>query len=428
MHILVEKPFTTTVADADRSVEAIRAAGVTAMCLFNHRWVPAYAQAKDQMRLVGEPVVGYARKDDTIYVPTEMIGWADRTTCAWFLSSHDIDLLTWLYDDEVAEVFATARYGKLRGRGIDTPDAMQIQARFGRGAVATFESAWIYPNTFPTMVDSYVTVTGEKGVIQLDRQKENIQLATEDRLHLSPEHAAAGRARQTGRGLPRRHPPLRGLRAHRRAAAGHRGELPARDRRTGGRARVGPHGTAGEAPMTYAEKPPHAQEPPHVEKSSYVEKPPHVDPARMLHITDEALLAELGAAGVAAARPWRRRAPVWPDPLPGDVAEADRLLGIEVDFLDKGHGRSQTVRLPLPEMDDAAGLGLRRRPAIRATPASGTGSSTSGTTAGTGSRATGRGSTWSGTPSGSPPARCTSAGRWPSSPPSPRSATRAGCG
>lgn len=180
VHILVEKPFTTTVADADRSVEAIRAAGVTAMCLFNHRWVPAYAQAKDQMRLVGEPVVGYARKDDTIYVPTEMIGWADRTTCAWFLSSHDIDLLTWLYDDEVAEVFATARYGKLRRRGIDTPDAMQIQARFGRGAVATFESAWIYPNTFPTMVDSYVTVTGEKGVIQLDRQKENIQLATED--------------------------------------------------------------------------------------------------------------------------------------------------------------------------------------------------------------------------------------------------------
>ncbi|WP_327586507.1 Gfo/Idh/MocA family oxidoreductase [Nonomuraea sp. NBC_00507] len=179
LHILVEKPFTTTVEDADRAVRAIRQAGVVAMCLFNHRWVPAYAQAKDQMGVIGEPVVGYARKDDTIYVPTEMIGWADQTTCAWFLSSHDIDLLTWLYDDHVVEVFATARYGKLRDRGIDTPDAVQIQARFSRGAVATFESAWIYPNTFPTMVDSYVTVVGEDGVIQLDRQKENIQLATD---------------------------------------------------------------------------------------------------------------------------------------------------------------------------------------------------------------------------------------------------------
>ncbi|WP_327088290.1 Gfo/Idh/MocA family oxidoreductase [Nonomuraea sp. NBC_01738] len=178
VHILVEKPFTTTVADADRSVAAIRQAGVTAMCLFNHRWVPAYAQAKDQMELVGEPVVGYARKDDTIFVPTEMIGWADQTSCAWFLSSHDIDLITWLYDDHVTEVYATARYGKLRALGIETPDAMQIQARFSRGAVATFESAWIYPNTFPTMVDSYITVVGEDGVVQLDRQKENIQLAT----------------------------------------------------------------------------------------------------------------------------------------------------------------------------------------------------------------------------------------------------------
>ncbi|WP_237105914.1 Gfo/Idh/MocA family protein [Nonomuraea sp. MG754425] len=174
LHILVEKPFTTTVEDADRAVQAIRQAGVTAMCLFNHRWVPAYAQAKDQMPVVGEPVVGYARKDDTIYVPTEMISWADQTTCAWFLSSHDIDLLTWLYDDHVVEVYATARYGKLKV----TPDAMQIQARFSRGAMATFESAWIYPNTFPTMVDSYVTVVGEDGVIQLDRQKENIQVAT----------------------------------------------------------------------------------------------------------------------------------------------------------------------------------------------------------------------------------------------------------
>ncbi|WP_157248621.1 Gfo/Idh/MocA family protein [Nonomuraea typhae] len=178
LHILVEKPFTTTVADADRAVAAIRRAGVVAMCLFNHRWVPAYAQAKEQMPLVGEPVVGYARKNDTIFVPTEMIRWADQTSCAWFLSSHDIDLVSWLFADRVAEVFATARYGKLRGLGIETPDAMQIQARFSRGAVATFESAWIYPNTFPTVVDSYVTVAGEDGVIQLDRQKENIQLAT----------------------------------------------------------------------------------------------------------------------------------------------------------------------------------------------------------------------------------------------------------
>jgi predicted dehydrogenase len=180
LHVLVEKPFTTSVADADRCVDAVRSAGVVAMCIFNHRWIPAYAQAKDLIGGLGAPAVAYARKDDTIHVPTEMLSWAHDTTSAWFLSSHDIDLVTWLFDDEVERVYATARRGKLTSMGIDTPDAVQIQARFRGGAVATFESAWIYPNTFPTMVDSYVTLVCDDGAIQLDRQQENIFMATND--------------------------------------------------------------------------------------------------------------------------------------------------------------------------------------------------------------------------------------------------------
>lgn len=179
VHMLVEKPLTTDLAAADRATAAVEKAGVTAMCLYNHRWVPAYAQAQDLMPQLGAPVLAYARKDDTIFVPTEMIAWAAKTTCAWFLSSHDIDLVTWLFADRIVEVFASARYGKLRSLGIDTPDGVQIQAQFAGGAVATFESAWIYPNTFPTTVDSYVTLVGEDGTIQLDRQAEGISLATD---------------------------------------------------------------------------------------------------------------------------------------------------------------------------------------------------------------------------------------------------------
>jgi len=177
VHVLVEKPFTTDVAAADEAVAAVRRAGVVAMCLFNHRWVPAYAQAKELSSEFGAPVLGYARKNDTIHVPTEMIGWAGETSCGWFLSSHDIDLVSWLFDDTVVEVFASARTGLLRGMGVDTPDAMQIQCRFARGAVATFESCWVYPNSFPTMTDSFVQVVYEQGVVRLDRLTENIAVA-----------------------------------------------------------------------------------------------------------------------------------------------------------------------------------------------------------------------------------------------------------
>ncbi|MGH3763454.1 Gfo/Idh/MocA family protein, partial [Actinophytocola sp.] len=180
--VLVEKPLTTSAQDARAVVEAVREAGVVASVLFNHRWVPAYAQAHERVRAgdLGDPVVAYARKNDRIFVPTKMIDWADRTTPAWFLSSHDIDLVTWLFADLPVEVFATAVTGKLRGLGIDTPDAIQAQVRYAGGAVATFEACWVYPDTFPTMVDSFVEVVGTDGVIHLDRKVEQIEIATTD--------------------------------------------------------------------------------------------------------------------------------------------------------------------------------------------------------------------------------------------------------
>jgi len=178
--VLIEKPLTTSSEDARRVVDAVRGSEVVAMTLFNHRWVPAYADAFERMRAgdLGTPVMAYAHKNDRIFVPTQMIGWAGSTTSAWFLSSHDIDVVTWLLDDRPTEVFATAVHGKLTGLGIDTPDAVQAQVRYAGGAVATFESCWIYPDTFPTMVDSYTEIVGTEGVIHLDRKREQIEVAT----------------------------------------------------------------------------------------------------------------------------------------------------------------------------------------------------------------------------------------------------------
>jgi predicted dehydrogenase len=180
-HVLIEKPLATTVAEAFAIRAAVEQAGVKAMTLFNHRWAPAYWQAKERIASgdVGEPILAYARKNDTIFVPTEMIAWSAQTTPAWFLSSHDIDLVCWYFESEPVEAVATAVSKVLRGRGIDTPDAIQAQVRFADGSVATFESCWTYPNTFPTMTDSFVELIFERAVIHLDRKREQLEIATE---------------------------------------------------------------------------------------------------------------------------------------------------------------------------------------------------------------------------------------------------------
>jgi predicted dehydrogenase len=183
-HVLIEKPLAMSGEDAEAILAAVSASGVHAMTLFNQRWAPAYWQAKQELAKpeAGKPIMAYARKNDTLFVPTEMISWADRSSPSWFLSSHDVDLVTWFFDEPAVEVFATAVERVLVGRGIDTPDAVQAQVRFASGAVATFESSWAIPAGYPTVVESFVEVITTERHIHIDRKVEQLEVATQERM------------------------------------------------------------------------------------------------------------------------------------------------------------------------------------------------------------------------------------------------------
>jgi predicted dehydrogenase len=179
-HVLVEKPLTTSVTEADSLLSLAAKQQLKIQVTFNHRWLPPYQAARKSIQddEIGIPLAAFARKNDTIYVPTEMITWAGETTPAWFLSSHDIDLVRWFLSSEPVEARAWGRKEVLKARGIPTYDLIHSQVRFANGAIATFESSWIYPNTFPTIVDSFVEVIGTQGHVHLDRKCESFEMST----------------------------------------------------------------------------------------------------------------------------------------------------------------------------------------------------------------------------------------------------------
>jgi len=151
------------------------------MVNYSHRWASPYAKAKEifDSGKIGKPVMAYARKNDTINIIKEW-PWLANSTPPAFLSSHDIDLVRWFFNSEVKSVYARCYDKILKSKLINTLNAVQALVEFDNGAIATFESAWIYPNAFPTTTDSYIELVGEKGVIHLDRKKEIIEVADEE--------------------------------------------------------------------------------------------------------------------------------------------------------------------------------------------------------------------------------------------------------
>lgn len=182
-HVLCEKPFTTQLSEADELLSLSRSREhLKLQVAFNHRWLSSYYHGFTKIRAgaIGRPIAGYARKNDTIYVATEMIDWASQSTPIHFLGAHDIDLMRWYFDSEPVEVRAYGAKGVLTELGIDTYDLIQAQVKFESEAFATFEAAWIYPNTFPTIVDSFVEVIGSTGHLHFDRKRESIEMSTPD--------------------------------------------------------------------------------------------------------------------------------------------------------------------------------------------------------------------------------------------------------
>jgi predicted dehydrogenase len=169
-HIITEKPLATTLEDAEAIAKAVRIAAITFMVDFHSRWNPPLAITKKNIADVklGSIVSAYFRLNDTISVPTEMLSWAEKSSILWFLGSHTVDSLRFLFEDEVERVYSVSRSSVLKGRGIDVPDLYQSVLEFRSGIVATIENNWIIPNTHPSVNDIKVNILGSKGMINMD--------------------------------------------------------------------------------------------------------------------------------------------------------------------------------------------------------------------------------------------------------------------
>jgi predicted dehydrogenase len=141
-HILCEKPLATSYQDLELISNALKGKNIQLMVDFHNRWNPPICKIKDDIDAgkIGRIVSAYIRLNDIIYVPTEMLSWAEKSSILWFLGSHSVDVLNWIIGAKVNS----------------------------NGAVATMENSWILPNTNPYVNDYKLNITGERGMFNMD--------------------------------------------------------------------------------------------------------------------------------------------------------------------------------------------------------------------------------------------------------------------
>lgn len=168
LHVLVDKPLTSTSAEADDVVRAAREAGGFWMTGFSSRFRGEWRRARELIRAgtIGEP-----------YFVTDTVVEAFRAAPAWYwdhragggvlqLQSHHVfDRWEWLFDRAVTGLCAQT----VTPEGHDAELSATITARLGPTLVAS--SAMSFGVGYDAPPRAALTVQGSRGVLELHESR-----------------------------------------------------------------------------------------------------------------------------------------------------------------------------------------------------------------------------------------------------------------
>lgn len=170
LDLLVEKPLATTSEDAEAILAASSASGSRVVVGFENRWNPKFVAVRELLGAgtAGSVVTQVANLNDTRWVPTQMLSWAARSSPAWFLMPHTLDLTMWLTGTEPVEVFARGTRRILAARGVDTWDSVTASFAMSDGSTVVLNSQWVLPESAPSVFDFRYEVHTETSTFHFD--------------------------------------------------------------------------------------------------------------------------------------------------------------------------------------------------------------------------------------------------------------------
>jgi len=155
VHVLVEKPIASTVAEGEEMIAAAREAGVLLTVGHIERYNPAIVALYERLQNneLGRVFKMHARRLGPFPPRVRDVGVVID------LAPHDVDIMRWLSGSEVERVYAET------ARQIHTEheDLLSAVLRFRDGQIGVLDINWLTPTKIRELM-----ITGEKGMFKVD--------------------------------------------------------------------------------------------------------------------------------------------------------------------------------------------------------------------------------------------------------------------
>ena len=169
IHVIIEKPMAMNMMDAEKIIKLSNEKNVKVSASHQNRFNIAIQELRQAVeanrfgRLSHGSIHVRWNRNKGYYDQAPWRGtWKDDGGCLMNQCIHGIDLLRWMFGDEVEEVYGTTR--QQFHDYLEAEDVGMAVLKFKNGAIATIEGT---TNVYPKNLEETLYVFGEKGTVKI---------------------------------------------------------------------------------------------------------------------------------------------------------------------------------------------------------------------------------------------------------------------
>ncbi|HXC33470.1 MAG TPA: Gfo/Idh/MocA family oxidoreductase [Verrucomicrobiae bacterium] len=178
-HLLLEKPISLTLAEADELIALARSKNLLFTIGYSQRFNPKFAYVKRSIAdgTIGQPVSALVSRHITRNLGNK-IGGRIKLSPAAMEATHDIDFVLWCFEPRKPVRVYAQLVNKIMQPTHGVPDCVWIIVTLDDGSVFTIGAGWVLPPAYPNFSSTWIEMVGTEGAVMVDDSHRDVTINT----------------------------------------------------------------------------------------------------------------------------------------------------------------------------------------------------------------------------------------------------------